>query len=472
MFRSITFKLWLTIALALVFSLGALLGLTHYSLHKRFVTFSLRAIEEHLPPLSDKIVEVYTPGGSLEPFERNKKLWYLVVYRSLPFTQTDEGPAPPPKHWKKHQELKNAQKRFVRSLALYDAERKLVAGREELHTKRLWHPVEYKGKVIAYVVYEKPHYVLKRSEAIFLQQQFKFFLLLSGAMVIAALFLAAFISRWLIAPVRRLSEGARKVSDGDFSARVHYQSRDELGQLCQNFNSMTARLEANQKAQRQWIADISHEMRTPVAVLKGQIEAIQDGIRPATPENIRVLSDKVESLRHLIDDLFELALSDVGELHLHLQRIDLVGLLTRYVELNRSRVAEFGHTLELQCPKTPLWVNADERRLTQVLNNVLENSLRYTDSPGQLRWRLSKQRDIAIVTVEDSAPGVPTEAQAHIFDRLFRVEKSRNRSTGGAGLGLALCQNFIEAHGGQMRAANSELGGLSILIELPLSEGN
>jgi two-component system sensor histidine kinase BaeS len=233
---------------------------------------------------------------------------------------------------------------------------------------------------------------------------------------------------------------------------------------------MALTLEKHNKDQRQWVADISHELRTPVAVLQGEIEALLDGVRPITPETVRSLHAEALRLNRLVEDLYELSLSDIGALSYRKELLDVADVLN--VSLDGFR-AEFGRkniTLRTDpSAEQNVVAYADWGRLEQLFANLLENSLRYTDAGGETAVNLALSNSHIIIKFQDSAPGVPERNLDRLFERLYRVEGSRSRTSGGAGLGLAICKNIVEAHEGSISAHQSPLGGLLIRISLPLA---
>jgi two-component system sensor histidine kinase BaeS len=248
---------------------------------------------------------------------------------------------------------------------------------------------------------------------------------------------------------------------------VPVSSSDELGRLAGDFNAMALTLEMNEKARRQWLADISHELRTPLAVLQGEIEALLDGIRTVTPETIRSLHAETLRLNRLVNDLYQLSLSDLGTLSYHKEDLDPAVVLRDSVDSFRSEFDRKSIRLEADIPdRTDATVFADPERLSQLFANLLDNSLKYTDAGGMLVVRLRGGSNGVTVEFEDSAPGVPGEALGRLFDRLYRVEGSRARESGGAGLGLAICKNIVEAHAGTITAQASPRGGILIRIVL------
>lgn len=284
-----------------------------------------------------------------------------------------------------------------------------------------------------------------------------------------SLLIALIAARQFVRPIKRLMQGAKTLSEGHYSTQIPVSSSDELGDLAQRFNQLAESLQRHQEQRAQWIADISHELRTPLAVLRSEIEAIQDGIRSPTPERIRSLHAEVLSLGKLVDDLHQLSLSDAGDTDpSELELLDVNELLSDLVQTNSSRLASKGLRLEAQLFAQPLMIRADYKSLRQVFSNLLENSYRYTDAPGRVVVRSRHHAKQAMFVVEDSLPGVPDTALPRLFDRLFRVDKSRSRALGGSGLGLSICKNIVEGLGGRIDAQHSPLGGLAVYVEFPL----
>jgi two-component system sensor histidine kinase BaeS len=231
-------------------------------------------------------------------------------------------------------------------------------------------------------------------------------------------------------------------------------------------NSLAATLEKNRTARQRWMADIAHELRTPVAILKGEVEALADGVRQPDSHSLASLGDEIDQLAALIDDLQTLALSDAGALDLRRARIDLVTLVQQVAEPFIERLAARGIGLEFKLPAS-LEVSGDAQRLRQLVQNLLENCVRYVEGGGWVRIRLGASPEGALITVEDSGPGVSDVQLEHLFERFYRVEQGRSRAGGGSGLGLSICRNIVEAHGGRIRADRAGSGGLVVRIDLP-----
>lgn len=264
---------------------------------------------------------------------------------------------------------------------------------------------------------------------------------------------------------------------------------DEIGEVAEGFNVLLARLDevteqklASERGRlvekerieamlRQWMADASHELRTPISVLRAQVEAVQDGVFDLDDQRLDLLHREIMGAGRLVEDLFALARSDSGQLDCGSEPIAILGLIEGVVGAFRERFAAAGIAIEGPhgVPDGPI-VAGDSIRLRQVFSNLLENTLRYTDSGGRLRLDWSLGGTELTLRLDDTAPGVTAESMPRLFERFYRVDVSRSRASGGSGLGLCLCQSFIEAHGGTIAVEDSPLGGLGVIIRLPTME--
>ncbi|WP_370660110.1 ATP-binding protein [Massilia atriviolacea] len=228
------------------------------------------------------------------------------------------------------------------------------------------------------------------------------------------------------------------------------------------------KLESGEAARVQWVADTSHELRTPITILATHLDAMQDGIIAPTPANLTVLSDTVKEMERLVSDLHVLARADAGAQALQSEPVDPAGLCEEVAAAFAPRLASHPLHYRLIDELEPgCLVHGDRQRLGQVLSNLIGNSLRYTDPGGQVQVVLALAGPHIVIRVEDSAPGVPDAALPRLFERFYRVDESRSRASGGSGLGLAICEAIVAGHGGRMQASHSPLGGLRIDILLP-----
>jgi len=278
--------------------------------------------------------------------------------------------------------------------------------------------------------------------------------------VIAAAVLAASFRR----PVRQLVDGARQLEAGDFDARLPATRGDELGELARSFNHLAARLGDTERSRRRWMADTSHELRTPLAVLRAQLEALQDGVRSATPEHVATMLAQVLALARLVDDLQALTPPP-----LLLGPVDAWAIVCDAVAAFEDRIRVAGLALQLGTPAGRTTIAGDADRLRQVIVNLLENSVRHTDAGGRIAIAATQAGATLRIAIDDTAPGVPPDALGRLGERFFRVDASRSRESGGSGLGLAVSRQIVEAHGGQLLFEASILGGLRAVVVLPLA---
>ncbi len=357
-----------------------------------------------------------------------------------------------------------------RRIALYDADLHLViGGRGEAQNELKMIPIDDQGSTIGYLGLVPDKRLIGRDRH-FLREQGKAFAFVPLLIVVLSLLISFPLTTHLLRPIQAMTEGTRKLIAGRFTTRIPVTTEDELGVLSKDFNSLATTLEKNEKNRKQWVADISHELRTPLSILRGEIEALQDGVRQGNSHTYNGLHSEVMHLERMVSDLYELSMSDVGALNYKRILVDPFGILQSTVELFEQRMME--KDIEIVMEKGNVWacsVLADPDRLQQLFSNILENSLRYTDGPGMVQVFLKVRGNNLVVNFSDSFPTVPKEQLSRLFERFYRVESSRNRGTGGAGLGLAICRNIVDGHEGTIRAASSSFGGVSIQIELPLA---
>ena len=324
------------------------------------------------------------------------------------------------------------------------------------------------GKTVGWLIMLPFRDVTEAGDLRFQQGQYRASWVIGVAALVLTALLAIWLARTLLTPVHRIARVTHSLAKGDYSSRVETQSQDELGQLARDFNRLAVTLERNESMRREFVADVSHELRTPLSVIRGELEALEDGVRRFDAEALRSLQMEVGTLSKLIDDLYQLSLADLGAMIYRKTDLDIGRLLADTVEGFQERFRKAGMTLELQLPASPVSVHGDESRLHQLFANLIENSLRYTNADGRVRITCTTTGGDVTVDLMDSAPGVDETHLPRLFERFYRVEASRNRASGGAGLGLAICRAIVEAHGGSIAAKPSPLGGLWLSIRLPL----
>jgi len=284
-----------------------------------------------------------------------------------------------------------------------------------------------------------------------------------------SLLLALLLAYRLLRPVSDLTLAARRLARGDLSQRVSVHGDDEIAALGQAFNHMADSLQRAEESRRAMTADIAHELRTPLSVQRANLEAMQDGIYPLTPDNLAPILEQNLLLNRLVEDLRTLALADAGQLVLERVPTDYPALVGRLVERFQpqatSRQVELRFTPPTSPPASALTL--DPWRIEQILSNLLSNALRYTPDGGSIHLALACTSDSARLTIHDSGPGIPPEALPHVFQRFYRADRSRSRTEGGTGLGLAIARQLALAHGGSISAANHPDGGAVFTLTLP-----
>lgn len=375
----------------------------------------------------------------------------------------DRGPGTPPDRIARDDPLGIGPR-----LSLIDHDGRHLAGSPVGSPAIALRPILYRGEIVGHLRLGASPAATSELDRAFLASQTRTMLIAAGAALLLSLLAAGLLTRHLLAPIHALTDGARQIAAGRLDTRIRVHRDDELGALADSFNAMAQQLAKLEASRRIWISESSHELRTPLAVLRAEIEALQDGVRQADAGTFERLHRQVHQLATLVDDL-RLTL-DQGPGDAPLDRAPLCparllhevsdGFLERFQEagigLDRSGIRD-----------AQAWIPADAGRLTQVFANLLENSLRYTDRGGRLVLRTRDDADRYVIEFEDSAPAPPPEALAHLFERFYRAEPSRNRKHGGSGLGLSICRALVAAHGGSIVATSSPLGGLLIRIHLP-----
>lgn len=363
---------------------------------------------------------------------------------------------------------------YVQRFGLFDARGTLISGNPNAGQSAHIFPLMLAAQKIGELRLIKLPALSSEWDRQFVHEQLRASILL-GVIILAITLLASiFLARLLTAPLRALSQTAQRIADGDFSARSSILRADEIGELAQTFDRTAQALEQARDARRRWTADISHELRTPVTVLRAEIQALEDGVRKADAAALASLSSEIERLTMLIEDLYQLSLSDIGALDYRFELIDLRDLVNTTVYTLHSSIAHAGlHLRALAAPMgseeaaAPSWVRADARRLAQVFANILSNCVRYTDRDGQIVIALTRLDEFWCLSIDDSAPGVAAEQLARLTEPLYRADASRSRAHGGAGLGLAIAKMIVIAHGGTLNARASDLGGVRMEVLLP-----
>jgi signal transduction histidine kinase len=275
--------------------------------------------------------------------------------------------------------------------------------------------------------------------------------------VVVAALLTLLLSRRILSPVESLAQAARGLSRGDFSRRVKVRSKDEFGELARTFNSMAEDLERTEQLRRNLVADVAHELRTPLSNIQGHLEAIRDGLLRPEPATLDSIYEEVLLLARLVEDLQELTLAEAGQLTLVRQSADVAEIVRRAVAAAQPPAEAKGLTLETNLHVRRATAEVDPERIGQVLRNLLSNAITHASEGGRITVDLKDEGDQLRIGVADTGAGIPPEDLPYVFERFYRVDRSRVRATGGAGLGLTIAKRLVEAHGGTI-GVESELG--------------
>ncbi len=383
-----------------------------------------------------------------------------------PSAEGPGGPSPDPEDRRRSPGPPSAYDSIGRRLQLTDVDGVHVAGSRAADVLAGSVPVIAAGRTVGILNVASLPPLQDSSADLFARAQLRSALVAAAMVLLLATVLAWVLSRGLLRPVSELAASTRALASGDWSRRVPDDRRDEFGELARDFNHMAGRLQANHEARTRWGQDIAHELRTPITVLRAELQVLLDGIRPLDPDALGSLLAEVDRLDRLVEDLRTLSLAQDAELGDTFGPVELTGLLddsiTRHLDPGSTELQ-----VDWEPPAGEIHVWGDASRLTQLIDNLLINSVRYTDVPGRARIRLGASENEVSVRVEDSGPGVADEDLERIFDRLYRADRSRSRQSGGSGLGLAISRAIAEAHNGSIVAAHSRLGGLALRVSLP-----
>ncbi|MEO6920691.1 MAG: ATP-binding protein [Collimonas sp.] len=448
--------LGMALAVILAMSVVARLSFTH-----DFLGYLNEQAQQRMEDLIPHLEENYRDHGNWEFMKKNPGAWYFLLKTTRPELDADSSASYTPSG----SDLTGAHLRFT----LLDAERKFVIGFRGMKSDALLRPLMRDGVIIGWVALTPFESVIAVIDQRFQQNQLLAHLLIGLVSLLFAAFIAIKIANVLLAPLTRLTHATHRLAGGDYATRVAVATQDEVGRLSADFNQLALTLERNEKMRRDFMADVSHELRTPLGILNGQLEAIEDGLLEADMDTVKSLQMEVATLNKLVNDLYELSLTDVGAMTYRKADVDIGSLLRDSLQSYEETYREHGLSVTLDLPQQAMLVHADAGRLQQLFKNILENTLRYTDSGGALRISGRREQQRWLLQFDDSAPGTTPEALPRLFERFFRADPSRNRAKGGAGLGLAICQHIVDAHEGGISAEDSALGGLRLNLWLPAS---
>lgn len=350
----------------------------------------------------------------------------------------------------------------------------LAGRRETLERPGQARPVQLNGETVVVLRLAERAGPAEGVDASFLSRQYLGLAAVAGGVLVVALVLARGVAvRWA-RPLAEAQVAARRIAAGEFDVRLpepRAGGASEITALHGDINAMAGALSLLESSRRRWIAELSHELRTPLAVLRGEVEALVDGIRPLDRAALASLQEEVKRLSRLVEDFHLLATSELRALPCEFEPVAPAALLQASVDRVAPRARAQGLAIETQLPPALPAAQWDAVRISQLLANLLENSLRYTEAPGAVQVTARALGASIEIRLDDTPPGVPEADLERLFDPLYRADPSRSRAFGGSGLGLAIAKAIAQAHGGWLRAEVSPLGGLAVVLTLPLKPG-
>ena len=457
---SISTKLFVAVlagVLLVILSMGLA---TSWSFGRGFLGFINEQAMERMAQVVPRLATAYQREGNWDFLRNRPDRWFDVMRPDPDAARATDDLRPP---------LASDLTGALFRIALLDKDKKRVTGYPAIGEDALVQPVVVNSETVGWLAVTPFQSVTEAGGERFQQYQLRTSLVIGVFSLLLAMLIAWWIARTLLEPVKRVAAATHRLASGDYGSRVAVASDDEVGQLSRDFNQLAYTLERNEKMRREFMADVSHELRTPLSVLRGELEAIEDGVRSLDQSSMKSLQGEVSMLSKLVDDLYELSLADVGALTYRKAPCLLNDLLENSLAMYRDRFTARQLQIDLELPRQPVELLADASRLQQLFSNLLENAVRYTDVNGTLRISVGVDRDTVRIDFLDSGPGVSATQLPRLFERFYRGESSRNREQGGAGLGLAICRSIANAHDGSLVADHSPYGGLWLILRLPRS---
>ena len=453
----LSFKLFLTIlaACALVLVINGAIG--RYSFKRDFLGYLNDQGVERMHEVLPRVASAYEKAGDWDFARKDPESWFQLMHP--PSIKPPPFRGVPPV---------SDQTGAILRFAVLDMRGDVVVGNANAAQDAIRLPVTAKGQQVGWLAMVPFQRTIAAGDVRFYDAQVRAWWFNGVVSVLIAALLAFLLTSTLLKRLKTLTQFVHKLTLGDYSQRIPPRNRDEFDQLASDISQLASKLENIEHNRRAFMADISHELRTPLAVLKAELEAVEDGIRPMSPATLAPLQSEVNQLNKLVDDLYDLAVTQTGQFSYAFDVLDVNRVLNASHATMLARASDANLSMQLNSSLHPVFIRGDENRIQQLLSNLLENAIRYTDQGGQVRLQISSTDTAALICIEDSAPGVDAEARLQLFERFYRVEASRSRASGGSGLGLAICRNIVESHHGSISAHASVLGGLRIEIRLPL----
>lgn len=464
---SIKIKVFLLLLLISSVLIGVMALLMQIEFNRGFEQYK-QSVERSFNHRVVKTLEwFYRKNHSWERLRDNPRHWYHLLNRSG-FKATKRL------HFKLDGELidelkdKESLRSFMPSYSLFDEKRLLVVGElswpETQQTAVKILPLRHRGEVVGYLLSDGQQVATLTQDRMFNAHIRHKLLVMALVMLLLSTVLTIPITNYLSRPIEAVNEAVKRAALGDYSVNVEVNRSDEVGQMARNINRLNETLRSNVELQKNQMAEIAHELRTPIAVILAEIEAIQDGVHQANSDNIDLLHDQIFNLRNIVNDLYDLSISEQGALRYRMEHVDLLPLVEQILTAHKATFEQRQLNVSLICREDSITAYADQQRFRQLLSNILSNSIKYTAVGGEVQLHLRQTDEFVEISVADSAPGLDASQMEQIFQRFYRQAEHQER---GSGLGLAIAKNIVKAHHGTIVAEAAELGGIVIHIKLP-----
>lgn len=426
--------------------------------------------------LHDALVETHDAANPGWPqLSDNRRAWQRFIREAIPPPRPPPRRRPPRGERPRRPPPPQDPMSFGSRLTLLDASGEWVVGGNRnpaLFAQRPIFAGDQDDVPIGWFGFSTDQRQVGGVNALFLSDQLLALLATSVVALLLSALAAYWLARLILKPVRKLADAGDRLSQGDYSIRLEEDRSDELGALLKQFNRLAESLDTRDKVERKWISDTSHELKTPLAVLRAQVEAIQDGVHKPDAKRLAELHASTMRLSQLVADLNSLSNMREGHLATHKQPEDIGEIIKRRLDNTFDYLS--GKNLSVETQLEPdLLIECDRFRIGQLLDNLLQNAARYTDAPGKIFISAQSYKGegdragMVAICVEDSPPCPPASAREKMFDRFYREELSRDRRYGGSGLGLSICREIVSAHNGIIALEPSDLGGLKVCVLLP-----
>lgn len=445
------------------FSLLLSLALARWSFEQGFTEFIINQERERLNQLAVQLVDEYRANGnSWENVELDNASFFSGPPNRKFGPPRRMGPPP------RSRSMAANNLDLGPPTALFDNEDNVVTGNVSRDSSAKQVTVDLisdRGRIGTLISYPPPTPNSEIALA-FAAQQNHAIIIIGLVSFALAIIIALGITPRILRPFESILAAVKALTARKYDTYLPNERADEFGELMSHINTLSTTLKNNENTKNQWLADISHELRTPLTILSGEIELIKAGIRPLDQKQLHSFDQEVSRLSLLVEDLYQLSLSDIGGLRYHFLSVNLRDAVISQKDTLLSKFIQKGIDIEI-ADASPILIDADPQRINQLITNLLVNACEYTDAPGKVVITLKDSGPSATLLIEDTPPGIKKGNESLLFEPLFREDASRARRSSGGGLGLSICKQIVNAHQGKIVAEPSKLGGIKITITLP-----